>query len=110
MGQNFSSETSKCVLGDETIMSRKAHGTSNTPVQHNLRWGCDSKMADRICNFNRHYAEPSGYFKSTSFLTEAKNGVDTVKFYDSNTGKALFEAPKGRTWEEFVKESRSHGW
>ena len=33
-----------------------------------------------------------------------------IRFYDSNTGKLLFEAPKGRTWEEFVRESKSHGW
>jgi hypothetical protein len=27
------------------------------PVQKNLRWGCDRDTADRISNFNRHYAE-----------------------------------------------------
>jgi hypothetical protein len=46
-----------CVMGDETLMSPKAHGTSATPVQKDLRWGCDYDTADRICNFNRHYAE-----------------------------------------------------
>ena len=33
-----------------------------------------------------------------------------VKFYDSNTGKLLFIAPKGRPFEDFIKESISHGW
>ena len=42
-------------------MSRKAHGTSSKPVQKNLKYGCDFDTADRICNFNRHYAEYSGY-------------------------------------------------
>ena len=42
-------------------MSKKAHGTSDKPVQSNLRYGCDSKLADRICNYNRHFAEYSGY-------------------------------------------------
>lgn len=28
-------------------------GTSAVPVQENLRWGCDVKKADEICNFNR---------------------------------------------------------
>jgi hypothetical protein len=46
-----------CISGDESIMSPKEHGTSHTPVQSNLRWDCDGKLADRICNFNRHYAE-----------------------------------------------------
>lgn len=43
------------VIGSEGIMSKKCHGTSITPVQDNLRWGCDFKTADRICNYNRHY-------------------------------------------------------
>jgi hypothetical protein len=36
-------------------MNKKRHGTSATPVQTNLRWGCDFKTADKICNYNRHY-------------------------------------------------------
>ena len=42
-----------CVMGDEEIMKPKIHGTSDTPVQENLRWDCDQKVADNICNFNR---------------------------------------------------------
>ena len=101
------------VMGDESIMAQKAHGTSSVPVQKNLRWGCDVKLADDICNFNRHYAENSGYFKSTKFLKE-EGGKATednpITFYDSNTGKPLFVAPKGRTMEQFIAESESHGW
>ena len=44
------------ILCDESVMRPKAHGTSEKPVQQNLRWNCDVKTADRICNFNRHYA------------------------------------------------------
>jgi hypothetical protein len=40
------------VVGDESIMRKKKHGTSETPAQKNLRWGCDWDTADRICNFN----------------------------------------------------------
>jgi len=102
-----------CVMGDESIMSPKSHGTSETSVQKNLRWNCDGKVADNICNFNRHFAEVRGYWVSTNFLKEGKleyekNGE--VKFYDSNTGKLLFIAPKGRSFEDFEKESHSHGW
>ena len=43
------------VIGSEGIMSKKVHGTSITPVQDNLRWDCDFKTADRICNYNRRY-------------------------------------------------------
>jgi hypothetical protein len=42
-----------CVPGEEEIMSDKEHGTSHGMVQSDLRWGCDRKIADRICNFNR---------------------------------------------------------
>jgi len=39
----------------------------------------------------------------------AKEGKE-ITFYDSNTGKPLFVAPKGRSMEDFLKESGSHGW
>ena len=33
-----------------------------------------------------------------------------ITFYDSVTGKPLFIAPRGRSFEDFRKESVSHGW
>ncbi|KAL3781105.1 hypothetical protein ACHAW5_005012 [Stephanodiscus triporus] len=99
------------VMGSESIMSKKAHGTSSVPVQKNLRWKCDRDVADRICNFNRHYAEFSGYFETLQeFLNEADGTPGEMTFYDSNTGKPLFYAPRGRTMDEFLRESRNHGW
>jgi hypothetical protein len=59
-------------------------------------------------NFNRHYAEYSGYWMTTEFMKyvnehTAKNGNSTpIEFYDSVTGKLLFRAPVGRTMEEYV--------
>jgi peptide methionine sulfoxide reductase MsrB len=35
---------------------------------------------------------------------------EEITFYDSNTGKALFVAPRGRDMDAFLKESASHGW
>jgi len=102
-----------CVMGEESIMSPKSHGTSETPVQESLRWKSDRKVADKICNFNRHYAEHAGYWTSTEFLKDSKEEYDQngeIKFYDSNTGKILFVAPKGRSYDDFIKESKSHGW
>ena len=78
-------------------------------MQKNLRWACDRDTADRICNFNRHYAEHSGYFEKTNFIDDAKVTKGEINFYDSNTGKLLFTAPKGRTMEQFLLESRRHG-
>jgi hypothetical protein len=102
-----------CVMGDESIMSPKKHGTSETPVQKNLRWNCDYDTADRICNFNRHYAEYAGYWTTTAFVEDARKEFaekGEITFYDSNTGKPLFVAPKGRDLDSFLKESQSHGW
>ena len=45
------------VMGTEEMMSQKEFGTSAMPIQQDLRWGCDVETADRICNYNRHYAE-----------------------------------------------------
>lgn len=81
-----------------------------SPVQGNLRWNVDEKVAERICNHNRHYAEHSGYFEGTKFMDEARNARTEITFYDSNTGKPLFIAPRGRSMEDFLVESRAHGW
>jgi hypothetical protein len=41
------------IVADESVMSKKAHGTSEKPVQKNLRWNCDYDTADRIwCVFS----------------------------------------------------------
>lgn len=41
---------------------------------------------------------------------EVRENKEPMTFYDSNTGKPLFIAPKGRSFDDFVKESTSHGW
>lgn len=106
--------TEPCVPGSEDIMKPKAHGTSEYPVQENLLWGCDFDLADRICNFNRHYAEYSGYWESTTFLSDAEQNIadgTPVTFYDSGwKGSPLFTAPRDRSWEDFIAESTKHGW
>mmetsp|Transcript_30628 Transcript_30628/g.46702 ORF Transcript_30628/g.46702 Transcript_30628/m.46702 type:complete len:213 (+) Transcript_30628:111-749(+) len=105
------------LYGPNRIMARKQHGTSSTPVQSNLLYGCDFKTADRICNYNRHFAEHAGYFRSgkrqTEFLKaveEAKKRKEKITFYDSNTGYPLFTAPVNRSWDAWLLESKNHGW
>jgi peptide methionine sulfoxide reductase MsrB len=98
------------IKAEEAVMSQKGHGTSEKPVQKELRWNCDYETADRICNFNRHYAEHGGYWEKTDFLKTINEVEQPIKFYDSVTGEHLFTAPVGRTMDEFVKESIGHGW
>jgi len=107
--------TEPCVPGSEDIMDPKAHGTSEYPVQENLRWDCDFDLADRISNYNRHSAEYAGYWESTTFLLNVQEKIDdetgTVTFYDSGwKGSPLYTAPQGRSWEDFITESTKHGW
>lgn len=97
-------------LGDESIMRPKAHGTSESPVQSDLLYGVDTKLADRICNFNRHFAEMGGYFRSTSWEDQVMKAPGPLTYYDSVTGKPLFVAPINRSKEDFLQESRVHGW
>ena len=73
-------------------------------MQQSLKWNCDNSLADRICNFNRHWAENAGYWTSTSYLKDVDRSVVTT-YYDSVTGKALFKAPVGRTFDEFLGKS-----
>jgi hypothetical protein len=94
----------------EEIMSPKEHGTSSVPVQENLRYGVSRKQADKICNFNRHFAESAGSFRETSFEDTVRKANGPVTFYDSNSGKPLFVAPIGRSVDEFIEESMYHGW
>ena len=100
------------VYCDESAMNQKSHGTSEKPVQEDLRWKCDNQTADRICNFNRHYAEYAGYWQTTEFLNYVKEDYkdgEPLNFYDSVTGHLLFKAPVGRSMSDFLKESASHG-
>jgi len=96
------------------IMSKKAHGTCLGAVQSPLRWACDWDEADKISCFNRHWAEHAGYWETTQFFieegTKTKLKDGKTVFYDSVTSEALFQAPVGRSWDDFVQESLHHGW
>eukprot|EP00640_Fibrocapsa_japonica_P007488 CAMPEP_0113943632 /NCGR_PEP_ID=MMETSP1339-20121228/26938_1 /TAXON_ID=94617 /ORGANISM="Fibrocapsa japonica" /LENGTH=192 /DNA_ID=CAMNT_0000948567 /DNA_START=90 /DNA_END=668 /DNA_ORIENTATION=- /assembly_acc=CAM_ASM_000762 len=98
------------ISGSEELMSQKQHGTCVGPAQDDLRWGCSRDTADKISCFNRHYAEFAGYWETTDFLKEESDDSGEITFYDAITGKELFYAPRGRSFEEFVAESKSHGW
>ena len=118
-----------CRARAEELMRPKAHGTCDAGVGSSLRWGADPALADRICCFNRHYAEASGSWLRTKFLREvrvcargasrsgaimapncfcprccllARIQVDKAGetvFYDSVTRLPLFTAPRGRRCE-----------
>ena len=84
-------------------------GTSDSAVQSSLRYNVDNSLADKITNYNRNFAEFSGYFRSTSWLKDV-NKDEVTTYFDSVTGVPLFKAPIGRSFDEFVAESNVHGW
>ena len=100
--------------GSYNIMSRKVHGTCFAPPQNPLRWGADYETASDIGCFNRHLTEFPGTWEKTGLAAEIANlsSVEnsTITFYDSVTGRPLFEAPKGRSWQDFHRESTVNGW
>ena len=113
-GRGHDHQAPAALLGDaDTIMQQRAYGTCVSEVQDPLRWGGVPRgTANNICCHNRHYAERAGSWLSSDFaaMSELPDGVDSVIFYDSVTGLPLFEAPKGRSWDAFWRESTAHGW
>ena len=98
------------VRGEESIMSKKEHGTCSKAVMENLLYGCDFETADRICCFNRHYAEHSGYFIQKTNWKSTVSKTEATQYFDSVSGNLLFTAPIGRTFDAFLQESMAHGW
>jgi hypothetical protein len=49
------------IIAEESIMAHRGHGTCSRPPQFALRFDVEYTLADRICCFNRHYAEHYGY-------------------------------------------------
>ena len=94
------------------VMSEKENGTCVGTPMANLKWNVDSDIANRICCFNRKWAESRSYAFGSDITWEAtlNNTQGDLTYYDSITGKALFRAPVGRTMAEFIEESKVHGW
>eukprot|EP00954_Amorphochlora_amoebiformis_P018475 1326371-Amorphochlora_amoeboformis.AAC.1 len=90
-------------------MKKKKNGTTDSPPQKDLMYNCDQAKANEICCFNRHYAEYSGYFMRETTWRKEVDPKAVTTYYDSITGKPLFRAPIGRTFDEFLKESIAHG-
>ena len=125
-------ESFAMVRGGDDLMAPNAHGSAAAPVQQRLRWSCDRELADRICCFNRHFAEPRGHFELTGLLTwilercatspdgcqeacatsSSVSGSPALAFFDSVSGKRLFQLSSrtgARSPQAFVAESVTHG-
>merc|ERR1712183_525696 len=71
----------------------------------------DYDVANWICCNNHRYAEDKGYLASPEVdLFSRLDPLKETVFYDSVCGIPLFIAPRGRSFDEFKKESLHHGW
>jgi hypothetical protein len=101
---------------DDALMNLKEYGTcTKQPVQPEMRWGGDVTTAGEVCCWNRHGAERKySWEKVTAFWAEVDKlktiPGSTITFYDTITQKPLYVAPVGRPWDDFIKESKDHGW
>ena len=102
-------KTNYPIIGEEEIMCQKMNGSCGDNNDVKLRWGGDKELSINICCFNRYYAEPSGYWKSKSFINELNKNI-SITFYDTITKKQLFKIPNSRSINDFISETEKHGW
>jgi len=95
--------------GSESIMAPKKHGSCSKGAVGSLRWNIPADLANNICCFNRHFAEPSGYFKNSAWLTQVDRSNPT-KYFDPIHGRLVFTSPIDRNFIQFLTESENHGW
>ena len=70
-------------------------------------------LATAVCCDDRmhNWAEPQMLYQFPFVnLYGEMNANGTTTFYDSVCGIPLFEAPKGRSLEEFQADTDEHGW
>lgn len=118
--------TLKFIICASFVAGMKAAGDSSNEQQcngvppqesmvHYLGMNLDYETADRICCHNHRYAEPRGYLEWEPDVAlfdrlEEQNLTNETIFYDVVCGLPLFIAPRGRSYDDFKKESIKHGW
>ena len=92
-------------------MKPKKNGFCVDSIQDDLKFGVDRVNASTICCFIRSLNDPSSYAFDTKWIEEiTANGDNEFTYYDSVTGKPLFIAPRGRTFDKFYYESLDCGY
>lgn len=99
------------IRGGESLLDKKAHGTCIAGVQQPLRWDVPSDLADDLCCFSRNANETFGFWEQflPAFERTPAGKLVRITFYDSVTGKPVFRAPVGRSWQDFLSESKACG-
>mmetsp|Transcript_30101 Transcript_30101/g.55126 ORF Transcript_30101/g.55126 Transcript_30101/m.55126 type:complete len:200 (-) Transcript_30101:231-830(-) len=80
-------------------------------LQPNLRFEADKlkEYESVCCQVPQSWAEPAGSQDEIGFWEKLSPDEETT-FYDSQCGKPLFVAPRGRSFAEWKRESQWHGW
>jgi len=94
------------------LKSEQCNGGQPMPsISTFLNATLDYEVANWICCNNHRYAEEKGYLASPEVdLFSRLDPFKETVFYDSVCGIPLFIAPRGRSFDEFKKESLHHGW
>jgi len=110
----------------ETETKKDYPSSCSGPIQANLKYNVsdrfnalpfptapDESLAAAVCcdpDF-KPYAEPQHFFEQPDVaLFGSLNQKGLNVFYDSVCGIPLFEAPKGRSFDDFHKDTIEHGW
>ena len=88
----------------EDVMSQKGHGTSAQPVQSELLYGANNKLADKICNFNRYVFVPMNESvrespKISLYFTKRRHRIRFRAVFGSwrNSVRVSFRLPRPRS-------------
>mmetsp|Transcript_52560 Transcript_52560/g.94353 ORF Transcript_52560/g.94353 Transcript_52560/m.94353 type:complete len:158 (+) Transcript_52560:25-498(+) len=95
------------------VLASVVSATRGSCLQSSLRFGASAlapQFSEVCCQTPQAFAEPSGSLDKVAFWQEVNEAAGTVTFFDSKCGIPLFEAPKGRSFEDFKQESEHHGW
>ncbi len=102
------SVTPRAMLGLQQSDASSTSSSCKRSPPASLRWSADTTTANAICCHNHLFAEPAGSFELTRFPVAPP--TTNLTFYDSVSNIPLYVAPRGRSWAEFLAESRQHGW
>lgn len=81
-------------------------------LQDNLLFDTDAhkEKYEYVCCDNSRYAEHYGFLDKVEFFKQIEGMPLPITFYDAYCGIPLYQAPIGRSFEDWKEESLDHGW
>jgi len=110
----YAHDRSKVMTSNKAEGNYTCHGEIQQKLKYNIstiNWGDSESITEAICCDSAYagFAEPSGLFDQVQ-LFEGIDKKSETTFYDPVCGIPLFHAPRGRTFDDWKKETEEHGW